>query len=45
MFGYVITNKPELKIREFARYKGIYWRSLSEPEREVWQNRADDPYV
>ena len=31
MFGYVITNKPELKIREF--------------EREVWQNRADDPYV
>ena len=24
MFGYVITNKPELKIREFARYKGIY---------------------
>ncbi|MGN1206553.1 MAG: DUF5685 family protein [Eubacterium sp.] len=24
MFGYVITNKPELKIREFVRYKGIY---------------------
>lgn len=24
MFGYVVTNKPELKIREFARYKGIY---------------------
>lgn len=24
MFGYVTTNKPELKIREFARYKGFY---------------------
>jgi len=24
MFGYVITNKPELKILEFARYKGFY---------------------
>lgn len=24
MFGYVKANKPELKIREFARYKGFY---------------------
>lgn len=24
MFGYVIANKPELKIREFARYKSYY---------------------
>ena len=24
MFGYVQANKPELKIREFARYKGFY---------------------
>lgn len=24
MFGYVMVNKPELKIREFARYKGFY---------------------
>lgn len=24
MFGYVMANKPELKIREFARYKGYY---------------------
>ena len=24
MFGYVTTNKPELKIREFARSKGFY---------------------
>ena len=24
MFGYVVANKPELKIREFARYKGFY---------------------
>lgn len=24
MFGYVMANKPELKIREFARYKGFY---------------------
>lgn len=24
MFGYVTANKPELKIREFARYKGFY---------------------
>lgn len=24
MFGYVKANKPELKIREFARYKGYY---------------------
>ena len=24
MFGYVTANKPELKIREFARYKGYY---------------------
>lgn len=45
MFGYVITNKPELKIREFARIQRHLLRSLSEPEREVWQNRADDPYV
>ena len=24
MFGYVTANKPELKIREFARYRGFY---------------------
>lgn len=24
MFGYVMANKPELKIREFGRYKGYY---------------------
>lgn len=24
MFGYVMVNKPELKIREFIRYKGFY---------------------
>ncbi len=24
MFGYVMANKPELKIREFERYKGFY---------------------
>lgn len=24
MFGYVMVNKPELKIREFTRYKGFY---------------------
>lgn len=24
MFGYVMANKPELKIREFDRYKGYY---------------------
>lgn len=24
MFGYVMANKPELKIREFNRYKGFY---------------------
>lgn len=24
MFGYVTANKPELKIREFVRYKGFY---------------------
>lgn len=24
MFGYVTANKPELKMREFARYKGVY---------------------
>ena len=24
MFGYVTANKPELKVREFARYKGFY---------------------
>lgn len=24
MFGYVTANKPELKIREYARYKGFY---------------------
>lgn len=24
MFGYVTANKPELKIREFTRYKGFY---------------------
>lgn len=24
MFGYVTANKPELKMREFARYKGFY---------------------
>ncbi len=24
MFGYVKVNKPELKIREFSRYKGFY---------------------
>ncbi|MCR5691250.1 MAG: DUF5685 family protein [Eubacterium sp.] len=24
MFGYVTTNKPELKLREFDRYKGFY---------------------
>lgn len=24
MFGYVTANKPELKIREFGRYKGFY---------------------
>ena len=24
MFGYVTANKPELKIREFDRYKGYY---------------------
>lgn len=24
MFGYVMANKPELKMREFARYKGFY---------------------
>lgn len=24
MFGYVTANKPELKLREFARYRGFY---------------------
>lgn len=24
MFGYVTVNKPEMKVREFARYKGYY---------------------
>lgn len=24
MFGYVTANKPEMKVREFARYKGYY---------------------
>ena len=24
MFGYVVVNKPELKIREFSEYKGYY---------------------
>ncbi len=24
MFGYVMANKPELKIREYARYRGFY---------------------
>lgn len=24
MFGYVMVNKPELKVREFERYKGFY---------------------
>ena len=24
MFGYVTVNKPELKIREFERYRGFY---------------------
>lgn len=24
MFGYVMANKPELKVREFERYKGFY---------------------
>lgn len=24
MFGYVMANKPELKIREYGRYKGFY---------------------
>lgn len=24
MFGYVTANKPEMKIKEFARYKGFY---------------------
>lgn len=24
MFGYVMANKPELKMREFSRYKGFY---------------------
>ena len=24
MFGYVMANKPEMKIKEFARYKGFY---------------------
>lgn len=24
MFGYVMANKPELKVREFERYKGVY---------------------
>ena len=24
MFGYVTANKPEMKMREFARYKGFY---------------------
>ena len=24
MFGYVMANKPEMKMREFARYKGFY---------------------
>ena len=24
MFGYVTANKPEMKLREFARYKGFY---------------------
>ena len=24
MFGYVTANKPEMKIREFARYRGFY---------------------
>lgn len=29
MFGYVTANKPELKIREFARYKGILCWTVS----------------
>lgn len=24
MFGYVVANKPEMKMREFARYRGFY---------------------
>lgn len=24
MFGYVVVNKPELKVREFSRYRGFY---------------------
>ena len=33
MFGYVTVDKPELKVREFYRYKGYYCglcRSLNE---------------
>ena len=24
MFGYVIVNEPELKIKEYRKYKGVY---------------------
>ena len=24
MFGYVIVNDPELKIKEYRKYKGVY---------------------
>ena len=24
MFGYVVINEPELKVREYKKYKGVY---------------------
>lgn len=39
MFGYVTAHEPELKVKEFHKYKG-YYRTLSAIEEKLWASRT-----
>jgi len=40
MFGYVTANEPELKVKDYHKYKSVLLWPLPVAEETVWQRRT-----
>ena len=40
MFGYVTANEPELKVKDYHKYKAYYCGLCQSLKRRVWQRRS-----
>ena len=41
MFGYVTAHEPELKVKDFAKYKSYYCGLCQNVKEKIWTSWAD----